>query len=129
MPTPVLSPMDWLQRDRPRNRLVARHGVRAHPRTSPRFSQVLSDQTRTSYFTPVIAEEQNVHFLSTSPTPTNSDVLYCNVSSISTSIPSPPTFPSTPTSPSTPSTPSTPFASSSPRSKLFPVNSSIRSAM
>src|SRR5882672_922625 len=62
MPTPVLSPMDWLRRDRPRNRLVARHGVRARPRTSPRFPQVLSDQTRTSYFTPVITKEQKHSF-------------------------------------------------------------------
>src|SRR6266853_3400313 len=61
MPTPVLSPMDWLRRDRPRNRLVARHGVRACPRTSPGFSQVLSDQTGTSYFTLVSQEKQKKH--------------------------------------------------------------------
>src|SRR5882757_2055803 len=128
MPTPVLSPMDWLQRDRPRNRLVARHGVRAHPRTSPRFSQVLSDQTKTSHFTPVVAEEQNVHFLSTSPTPTNSDVLYCNVSSISTSIPSPPTLPSVRNSARSPpiSSLTPPISSLNPR--ISPSNAAPASA-
>jgi len=63
--TPVFSPMDWLRRNGPGNGLATRNGVRTRPRTRPRFSQVLPDETRTSDFTLVSQKNDNIHFLYT----------------------------------------------------------------